>query len=86
MTFLTTAITSCWAHPRKRCSLLTTCALLQQVYQTQYDVVIMQGDAILALEAAALSLIAPGDKVLNLVSGVFGKGYESFIKRAWLMV
>ncbi len=43
-----------------------------------YDVVIMQGEAILGLEAAAASLIRPGDKVLNLVSGVFGKWFQDF--------
>src|SRR5690242_8539269 len=55
--------------------------LLQQVYRTEYDVVIMQGEAILGLEAAAAGLISPGDKVLNLVSGVFGKWFEDFIDR-----
>lgn len=58
-----------------------TCSLLQQVYQTKYDVVIMQGEAILGLEAAAACLISPGDKVLNLVSGVFGKWFELFIAK-----
>ena len=36
-----------------------TCALLQRVYGTSHDVVIMQGEALLGLEAAAASLIAP---------------------------
>jgi pyridoxamine--pyruvate transaminase len=55
--------------------------LLKQVYRTEYDVITMQGEAILGLEAAAASLIAPGDKVLNLVSGVFGKWFEFFIDK-----
>src|SRR5215216_1869641 len=55
--------------------------LLQDVYRTKYDVVIMQGEAILGLEAAAAGLLSPGDKVLNLVSGVFGKWFEEFITR-----
>src|SRR5687768_17307575 len=55
--------------------------LLKQVYRTKYDVIIMQGEALLGLEAAAASLIRPGDKVLNLVSGVFGKWFEDFIAR-----
>jgi pyridoxamine--pyruvate transaminase len=58
-----------------------TCELLQRVYRTQYDVVILQAEAIAGLEAAAASLISPGDKVLNLVSGVFGKWFEDFIHR-----
>ena len=58
-----------------------TCDLLKQVYRTAYDVVIMQGEALLGLEAAAACLLSPGDKVLNLVSGVFGKGYEFYIEK-----
>ena len=58
-----------------------TTRLLQQVFRTEYDVVIMQAEAILGLEAAAASLISPGDKVLNLVSGVFGKWMEDFIRK-----
>ncbi len=58
-----------------------TTSLLQEVYQTGYDVVIMQAEAVLGIEAAAASLIAPGDRVLNLVSGVFGKWFEGFITR-----
>ncbi len=54
--------------------------LLKQVYQTAHDVVIMQGEAVLALEAAAASLVRPGTKVLNLVSGVFGDGYAGWIE------
>jgi pyridoxamine--pyruvate transaminase len=57
------------------------CHLVQRAFRTKYDVVLMQGEAILALEAAAASLFEPGDKVLNLVSGIFGKGYEHFIRR-----
>jgi pyridoxamine--pyruvate transaminase len=58
-----------------------TCGLLQQVFRTQYDVVIMQGETVLGLEAAAAGLFSPGDKVLNLVSGSFGKKYENYIKK-----
>jgi pyridoxamine--pyruvate transaminase len=56
-------------------------SMLKQVYRTEYDVVLMQGEALLGLEAAAASLIRPGDKVLNLVSGIFGKWFEDFIAR-----
>ncbi len=45
-----------------------------QIYRTRQDVLLMQGEAILGLEAAARSLVRPGMAVLNLVSGVFGKG------------
>ncbi len=58
-----------------------TLGLLQRVYRTEYDVVVMQGEAILGLEAAAASLISPGDQVLNLVSGIFGKWFQDFIEK-----
>lgn len=57
-----------------------TIELLGQVYKTSHDPVIMQAEAILGLEAAAASLFQSGDKVLNLVSGVFGKGFEDWIR------
>jgi pyridoxamine--pyruvate transaminase len=41
----------------------------------------MQGEAMLGIEAAAASLIRPGDKVINLVSGIFGKWFEDFIAK-----
>lgn len=57
-----------------------TTELMQRVFDTKHDVILMQAEAILGLEAAAASLIEPGTKVLNLVSGVFGKGYEGWIR------
>lgn len=57
-----------------------TVNLMQQVFRTKNDVILMQAEAILGLEAAAASIIEPGVKVLNLVSGVFGKGYEGWIR------
>jgi pyridoxamine---pyruvate transaminase len=58
-----------------------TTDLLKRVYATRHDVVILHGEAILGLEAAAASLFSPGDRVLNLVSGVFGKWFELFIEK-----
>jgi pyridoxamine--pyruvate transaminase len=43
--------------------------------------VIMQGAPTLAVEAAAASLIAREDKVLNLVNGVYSKGFSRWAKR-----
>lgn len=43
--------------------------------------VILQGEPVLGLEAAAASLIAPEDTVLNLASGVYGKGFGYWAKR-----
>ena len=42
-----------------------------EIFETSSDVVIMQGEAILGLEAAAAALVTPGDVCLNLVSGSY---------------
>jgi pyridoxamine--pyruvate transaminase len=47
---------------------------LAEIFLTKNDILLMQGEAVLGLEAAARSLVQPGTPVLNLVSGVFGKG------------
>jgi pyridoxamine--pyruvate transaminase len=52
---------------------------LKKVFQTKQDVIIMQGEALLSLEAAAACCFSPGDKVLNLVNGVFGHEYAWYI-------
>jgi pyridoxamine--pyruvate transaminase len=51
-----------------------TQAKAAQVFKTKNDMLLMQGEAIVALEGAARSMTRPGMKVLNLVQGVFGKG------------
>src|SRR5579864_5326364 len=53
---------------------------LQQVFRTASDVLLLQGEAVLGLEAAARGLVRPGTKVLNLVQGVFGKGMGYWLK------
>lgn len=55
--------------------------MLQQVFQTSHDIVILQAEAIAGIEAAAACTIEPGTRVLNLVSGVFGKFFEDYIRR-----
>jgi pyridoxamine--pyruvate transaminase len=42
---------------------------------TSHEIILMQGEAVLGLEAAARSVVSPGMACLNLVSGVFGKGF-----------
>jgi pyridoxamine--pyruvate transaminase len=58
-----------------------TTDLMQKVFGTSHDVVILQAEAIAGIEAAAASTIEPGTRVLNLVSGVFGKFFEDYIRR-----
>jgi pyridoxamine--pyruvate transaminase len=53
---------------------------LKQIYRTSGDVVIMQGEAVLGLEASSAGPVRPGDKCLNLVTGVFGAGYARYFK------
>jgi pyridoxamine--pyruvate transaminase len=55
-------------------------ALVGQVFRTGNEIILMQGEAILGLEAAARALVRPGMPVLNLVSGVFGKGMGYWLK------
>ena len=51
-----------------------------QILQTENDVLLMQGEAVLGLEAAARALVQPGTPVLNLVSGIFGKGMGYWLR------
>jgi aspartate aminotransferase-like enzyme len=50
---------------------LTTLAL-REVFQTRHEVIIMPGSGRTALEAGALSVIEPGDRVLVVGAGMFG--------------
>ena len=50
-----------------------------RVFGTKEDVILMQGEAVVGLEAAGRACVRPGMKVLNLVSGVFGKGMSDWL-------
>jgi pyridoxamine--pyruvate transaminase len=52
---------------------------LKRFLKTTNDVIIMQGEALLGLEAAAFCTIDEGEKCLNLVSGVYGHLYAWYI-------
>jgi pyridoxamine--pyruvate transaminase len=58
-----------------------TAELLRQAFGTPQTPVILHGEGVVGLEAAAASAIGPDDVVLNLVSGVFGKGYGFWARR-----
>ena len=49
--------------------------------RTALPPVILQGEPVLGLEAAAAALIGTDDAVLNLASGVYGKGFGSWAAR-----
>ena len=53
----------------------------QRAMRLSVPPVILQGEPVLGLEAAAASLISPADTVLNLASGVYGKGFGYWAKR-----
>ncbi|MEW9807139.1 pyridoxamine--pyruvate transaminase [Mesorhizobium marinum] len=54
---------------------------VRRAFRSASQPVILHGEPVLALEAAAASLIAKGDVVLNLVSGVYGKGFGYWAAR-----
>jgi pyridoxamine--pyruvate transaminase len=58
-----------------------TAQLLQRAFGTDTAPVIVHGEGVVGLEATAASAIGPDDVVLNLVSGVFGKGYGTWARR-----
>lgn len=55
-----------------------TCKQIGSLLYTDDPIYIMSGEGILGLEAACASLTEPGDKVLVLDNGVFGKGFGDF--------
>jgi aspartate aminotransferase-like enzyme len=59
-----------------------TVLALRDVFQTRGEVIIMPGSGRTALEAAAVSVIEPGDRVLVIVAGVFGTLMREIMNRA----
>ncbi len=53
---------------------------LQKIMDTKNDVLILNGEGILGLEAACASLIEPGDAVLVISNGIFGAGFANLAK------
>jgi pyridoxamine--pyruvate transaminase len=51
-----------------------------ELFQTSHDVVLMQGEAVLGIEAAARGFTKPGTKCLNLVSGVYAKWFGDWLR------
>lgn len=53
---------------------------LAGLLRTDHDVVVLQGEAILALEAAARGLARPGTRALNVVTGPYGKHFGDWLR------
>lgn len=56
------------------------CEKLKKLLNTKNDILILDGEGILGLEASCASLIEPGDRVLCIDNGIFGKGFGDFAK------
>ncbi|WP_138205479.1 pyridoxal-phosphate-dependent aminotransferase family protein [Haloimpatiens lingqiaonensis] len=56
------------------------CDKIKRFLNTENEVLVLCGEGILGLEAACASLIEPGDKVLCIHNGIFGKGFGDFAK------
>ena len=55
-------------------------AKLKQVFQTKNDVLILSGSGTGGLEAAAVNVLSPKDKVLSVSIGVFGERFANIAK------
>jgi pyridoxamine--pyruvate transaminase len=55
--------------------------LAAEVFRTTNDVVLMQGEAVLGLEAAARGLVSEGMRCLNLVSGVYASWFGDWLRK-----
>ncbi len=51
-----------------------------ELMRSSEDIVLMQGEAVLGLEAAARALTRPGTKALNLVSGVYASWFGDWLR------
>ncbi len=56
------------------------CTELAGLLDTRNEVFILGGEGILSLEAACASLTEPGDRVLVIDNGIFGRGFADFVK------
>lgn len=56
-----------------------TCLLISELLHTQNETLILGGEGILGLEAACATLTEPGDRVLVLDNGVYGRGFADFV-------
>lgn len=53
---------------------------LQRIWKTRNDMVILQGEGIVGVEASIASLIEPGEKVIVASAGVFGFWFKKLVE------
>lgn len=56
--------------------------LFQTIMSTQHDVLVLPAEAALTLEAVADAVGGPGVRVLNVVSGPYGRGFGAWLRRS----
>lgn len=56
-----------------------TCEDISRLLHTDNETLILGGEGILGLEAACASMTEPGDHVLVLDNGIYGKGFADFV-------
>jgi len=66
--------------PEYKKMLLETTEELKQVFQTKNDLYILTGSGTGGLEAAAVNLLSPGDKILSVSIGVFGDRWANIAR------
>ncbi len=54
--------------------------LVAELFRTSKDVVLMQGEALLGLEATARAVVRPGMRCLNLVSGIYAAWFTDWLR------
>src|SRR5574344_749920 len=57
-----------------------TCELISELLHTKNEPLILSGEGILGLEAACASITEPGDHVLVIDNGLYGNGFQDFVK------
>lgn len=57
-----------------------TCEKIGSILNTKNPVYILSGEAMLGLEAACASLTEQHDRVLVIDNGIFGRGFDDFVK------
>ena len=56
-----------------------TCEEISRLLHTDNETLVLGGEGILGLEAACASMTEPGDRVLVLDNGIYGKGFADFV-------
>jgi pyridoxamine--pyruvate transaminase len=51
-----------------------------ELFRSSSDVILMQGEAVLGIESAGRSVVHPGCRCLNLVSGVYAKWFGDWLR------